>query len=357
VLERLRRLSALRFVSLDYCATTPATADLLADLQQLKSLHVGQPVANWPGRPTNLAWIGKLRHLEELSLERAASDELACLADLRQLKSLTLDLTDCIHDESETDRRLAAVGKLTWLRRLTLQGSPGAQIAHLGGLTSLRSLAVDFHHFNGDEERLRRCFAAIGTLTQVEVLRLLTPSGPLHVRADNLESLRGMKNLTSLWLLISCDKAERQACLAALSKLTQLRRLWLEGDLVTTGLGELAPLGSLEELLISDSGMETPAAVESLYALKGLKAVHIPALAFDFYSSDEAAGAHCALESYQRSHRGRVSNLWREWQNDPRWGTPPRFVDEPLDVNSFWQPFDGKPPNLDSFLGGNPAAP
>jgi hypothetical protein len=76
-----------------------------------------------------------------------------------------------------------------------------------------------------------------------------------------------MKNLRSLWLpLVSCDEcdtSERQACLAAIAKLTQLRRLWLQGDLVTTGLAELTP-----------------------------------------------------LESFQRSHPGRMSNLWLEEQSE-----------------------------------------
>lgn len=360
VLKRLGRLPALRYLDINYGVLTPAMSDALAKLDQLRSLHVGLPFLNHPGRTTNLEWVGHLRRLEQLSLEQVASDELSCLANLTHLKSLSLDLTDCKDDESEMDRRVAAVAKLTQLHRLHLQGSPGAQIAHLSGLTNLKSLAIDFHHFDGDEERLRQCFAAIGTLTQVELLRLLTPSGPLRVRADNLASLRGMKCLRSLSLLITCDKGERQACLAALANLTQLRRLWLEGDLVTTGVAQLAPLESLEELLISDGRMETPAAIESLWALKGLKAVHIRGLAFELSTlTGEHVDARRALDSFKRSHPGRVSNLWREWQNDLALmgGAAPHFADEPPDVNSFWQHFDEKPPDLDTFLGGNPAGP
>ncbi|HVX12010.1 MAG TPA: hypothetical protein VHC22_12575 [Pirellulales bacterium] len=165
------------------------------------------------------------------------------------MRSLTLDLTDCEDDESEIDRRLAAVGKLTQLRRLRLQGSPGAQMWHLSGLTNLKSLSLEFHHFDRDEERLAQCFAAIGNLTRVEELRLAAafnvytnPSAALTIRAQNLASLGGMKSLRSFWLpLVSCeecDASERQACLAAIAKLTQLRRLGLAGDLVTTGLAE-----------------------------------------------------------------------------------------------------------------------
>lgn len=357
ILRRLGRLSALRFLIIDCGVLTPAMTDALAELQQLRSLHVALPFANWPERPTNFAWVGRLGQLEQLSLEGVASDELGCLANLTRLKSLTLDLTDCEDDDSEMDKRLAAVGKLTQLRRLYLKGSPGGQIAHLGGLTNLKALALDYHYFRRDGERLRQCFAALGTLRQVEVLRLATPSGPLRVRADNLASLRGMKNLRSLSLLITCDKAERQACLAAIANLTQLRRLWLQGDLVVTGLAELAPLESLEELLISDPRMETPAAIESLSALKGLKAVYIPTLAFDFSKSDEGVNARRALKSFQRSHPGRVSNLRLEWQNEIiPWGAGQHFADDVPDFNSSLQHFDDKPPDLNAFLGGNPAA-
>ncbi|HVX11617.1 MAG TPA: hypothetical protein VHC22_10585 [Pirellulales bacterium] len=360
-LTRLVRLGALRFLSIAYDALTPAMTDTLANLQQLRILHVCIPSSSYPGRPTSIAWVGRLRQLEQLSLERVGSDELGCLANLVHLRSLTLDLTGCEDDESEIDRRLAAVGKLTQLRRLRLQGSPGAQMSHLSGLTNLKSLSLEFHHFDRDEERLVQCFAAIGKLTQVEELRLAAafdvytnPSAALRIRADNLASLGGMKSLRSLWLLLvsceECNASERQACLAAIAKLTQLRRLWLAGDLVTTGLAELAPLESLEELEISDEGMRTATAVESLCALKGLKAVDIPGLAIDLFASgDEAADArHAAarrvFQSFQRAHPGRVSNLWLEEQKDLiPWRT--------------WQEFNERTPDLDSFLGGNPAMP
>lgn len=350
LLERLGRLPALHYLSVGYGTLTPAMADSLANVQQVRILHVGIPYGNYPGRPTNLAWIGRLGQLEHLSLERVDSTELGFLANLTRLKSLTLDLTDCEDDESEMDKRLAAVGKLSQLRRLHLQGSPGDQIAHLSALTNLKSLALDFDHFYGDEKRLRQCFVAIGKLTQIEELRLGAANGLLSIRPDNLASLCGLNRLTTLWLRITCDKcdtSERQACLAALAKLTYLRRLWLDGYIVTSGLAELAPLQSLEELRISDPGMETAAAVESLAALKSLKSADIPALAVEvFPTGSEAtdarrAAAHRAFELWQRSHPGRMSNLWLEEQSEfMPWGD--------------WEEFNEREPDLDSFLGGNP---
>jgi hypothetical protein len=96
--------------------------------------------------------------------------------------------------------------------------------------------------------------------------------------------------------------------------------------------------------------METPAAIESLSALKRLKAVDIPALAVDLFpSGDEAAdarraAARRAFQSFRRSHPGRVCNLWLEEQKDLMpWGN--------------WQEFNERTPDLDAFLGGNPAGP
>ncbi|HWB12987.1 MAG TPA: hypothetical protein VG826_27425 [Pirellulales bacterium] len=348
LLQRLGRLPDLRFLSIGYCRLTPTMDDALAKLQQLRVLHIASPFLGWAGRTTNLAWVGHLPQLEQLSLTRVPSDELDCLSKLTRLKSLRLDLTDCEHDEAEMDKRLAAVGKVKSITRLYLRGSPGAQISHLAGLTNLKSLALEFYHCDSDEERIRRCCEAIGALTQIEELLLAAPDGVLRIRPHNLASLRGMTNLRSLCLRVSCDKcdnSERQVCLAAIAKLTQLRRLCLQGDLVTTGLAELTPLESLEELLISDRGMETPMAIESLAALKSLKAVWIPALSTDVPSlADDTANARRALESFQRSHHGRVRNLWLEAQSE---ATP----------WLAWQEFDEKGPDLDSFLGGNPGIP
>ena len=70
----------------------------------------------------------------------------------------------------------------------------------------------------------------------------------------------------------------------------------------------------------------------------------------------EAANARRALDSFKRSHPGRVSNLWREWQDDLATGVAaPDFADQAPYV--FLAGFEDKPPDLDAFLGGNPGGP
>lgn len=106
LLQRLGRLPALRYLDINYCVLTPALSDVLAKLNQLRSLHVGLPFLNHAGRTTNLVWVGHLFRIEQLSLEQVASDELGFLAKLTSLKTLSLDLTDCKDDEPEIDKRL-----------------------------------------------------------------------------------------------------------------------------------------------------------------------------------------------------------------------------------------------------------
>jgi hypothetical protein len=177
----------------------------------------------------------------------------------------------------------------------------------------------------------------------------------LSVHADNLECFRGVTNLESLRLEISCEKPEWHACLAAIGNLTQLKRLWLEGDLVSTGVAELAPLESLEELT-SDNRMATPAALRSLSALKRLRAIHIAGLDMDLATHTfaspllapkvDAESLRRAVESLRQSHPGIVidgdyNSRWAagEWED---------FADLSL------EPFDNESSDLDSFLGYTP---
>jgi hypothetical protein len=359
VVKRLAQLPGLRFLAINYGVLTPAVTDALAELRHVRGLQLQfvMRFVDWRATPANLAWLGNLRQLDQLSLPPVVASDLACLTSLTRLESLTLDLSDCDDDEPEMDKRLAAIGKLTSLNRLYLHGSPGAQIAHLGSLNRLKLLALDFERFNGDGERFRACFAAIGKLTQVEDLRLAaehrratTPLGALLVRADDLASLRGMKKLSSLKLIINCDKSESQACLAAIGRLTQIRRLWLSGNLVAAGLAELAPLQSLEELT-SEHGLATPAGIESLVALKHLKTVEIPGLTpIDVVPADsldpasspkEAEGVRRALESLRRSHPGIAVNEHNQGWWDDQTEHNPWFA---------WQQFDDETTDLDSFL-------
>ncbi|HJT30656.1 MAG TPA: hypothetical protein VJ783_01220 [Pirellulales bacterium] len=342
LLERLRRLPDLRFLEVECGLLTPAMADALAELRQLRMLEVRMAGFGRPDRPANIAWVGHLRELEQLSLQGVGSEHLACLANLTRLKSLMLDITDCENDEREMHKRLAMIGKLTQLRRVRLEGFPGARIAELRSLTNLKSLIVDFDPTHDDRDQMHECFEALGRMTQIEQLHLGLREG-LRIHPQDLECLRGLKNLKSLRLHIAGRASKSRACLIALGELTQLRRLWLEGDLVSRGLADLAPLRSLEELT-SDNRMATPAALESLIALRRLKAVHIAGLDLDLASSnEEAAEVRRALESLRRSH----PKLVLDSDYNSRW-----LDAQKQDYPSLrWEPFDDRTSDLEFFLG------
>ncbi|HET6879362.1 MAG TPA: hypothetical protein VFI31_04375 [Pirellulales bacterium] len=350
-LKRLGRLPALRFLEIECGLLTPAMADGLAAMRQLRMLELRMQVP-WPDEQANVAWLGQLRQLEQLSLQGVGSENLACLSGLTRLQSLMLDISDCQHDEREMDKRLAMVGKLSQIQRVRLEGFAGARIAHLGSLNNLKSLVLVVGRTPEDHEQVHDCFEALGTLTQLEQLQLGLrgiEEEELRVDPHDLACLRGLKNLKSLRLHISCDESESHECLAALASLTQLRQLWLEGNLVSVGLSELAPLGSLEELT-SDYRMSTPAALESMMYLERLKAVHIAGIDQDLASSDQkAVDVRRALASLRRSHPGIVvdddfNDRWLDAQKEDypsmRWDQP--FYDRASDLDSVLD-FDGFP--------------
>ena len=304
LLKRLGRLPALRFLDIDCVRVTPAVAKALTELRQLRSLELQTMGRVWSeeARPVDLAWLGKLRQLEHISLLPVHSDDFASLSGVTNLKSLVVDLSDCEHDEPEIEKRLAAIGKLTQLRRVYLYGFPGAHIAQLAGLVNLKSLSLDFD-FHDDPKKRQACLAAVGRMTQLKRLQLGSGEG-LRVRPHDLACLRGLTNLKSLKLFISSFPEESHACLAEIGKLTQLRQLWLEGDLVGDGLAELAPLESLEEIT-SDNRMATVKSLESLTALKRLSDVCIAGLDMDLAASTEEAGRlRRALQSLERARPG-----------------------------------------------------
>lgn len=304
LLKRLGRLRALRFLDIRCGRLTPAMVDALTEMRQLRSLHLQTMQRVWSdkARPADLAWLGRLQQLEHISFSVVHSDDFDSLSGVTNLKSLTVSLSDCGRDEPEIEKRLAAIGKLTQLRRVRLYGFPGPHITHLGGLVNLKSLTLDFP-FRDDEREIHACLAAVGQMTQLERLQLGSREG-FRIRPHDLACLRGLTNLKSLKLFISCFPRESRACLAEIGKLTQLRQLWLEGDLVGDGLAELAPLESLDQIT-SDNRMVTVKSLESLRALKRLNDVCIAGLDFSLAASTEEAGRlRRALQSLEQAHPG-----------------------------------------------------
>jgi hypothetical protein len=345
VLGRLARLRALRFLKIECETLTPAMADAMGEIKQLRMLHLGiEPVR--PDRRANIGWLTRLPELHQLSLRGVSSDDLGCVVGLTRLKSLTLDFSDCHGDDLETEKRLTAVRNLQQLRRVRLEGFPASQVARLRGVANVKSLTLDFDPvadgpLNDDPHRIHDCFFALGDLAQLEQLEL-DLGGDLWVRPEDLSCLRGLKNLQSLKLQIPwTDESESQACLAAIARLTHLRRLWLEGELVSGDLSELSALEALEELT-SDRSIATAAALESLSALKHLKAIHITGLNLFLHSKTaEIRGVGRALEGLHRSRPEIIvdANSHSRWmeaqQEDFPWSRYEHFHPRKADLEWF----------------------
>lgn len=171
----------------------------------------------------------------------------------------------------------------------------------LGQMTHLRCLSIEDHNADDDydDERFgRKCLAAIGDMTELEYLRL---EG--IIAAD--ESMAELASLTNLKTLVAdvCPGAEQPDSypplldhlpslprletldlggsyvvdndLSQVAVLPSLKSLGIQGSYVTdAGLARLAPLTSLEELAIDDDVLSA-AGLKSLLALKRLRTLHI----------------------------------------------------------------------------------
>jgi hypothetical protein len=201
--------------------------------------------------------LARLPDLQYLDLSaRPTPGMAAALGEMPRLRNLRINYgrsfpfdPDDDHDSLEC---MAAIGRLTRLEMLSLEGSivTSDGLAHLAGLTNLKLLSL--HHDNYDMWDPKR-----GT-------RLGKPGLLAHLPAlPRLEAL-GVRNASVV------DGDLRQ-----LAVLPRLKALDLSDLLVTgAGLAELASLESLEDVTINMEST-SPAGLESLLALKRLKTLYI----------------------------------------------------------------------------------
>lgn len=111
-LRRLSRLRTLRYLSLAVDRLTPAMADALKEMRQLRVLNIAQdsdgPGDLHPDRSSRecLAAISELMQLQELRLENIviASGSLTCLENLNSLRSLCV--VDCFRSGHWNDEEV-----------------------------------------------------------------------------------------------------------------------------------------------------------------------------------------------------------------------------------------------------------
>lgn len=218
-----------------------------------------------------LAALGELIQLERLCLQGwdLGSDDLASLTVLTNLKSLTLERYND-YDEVKTHEWLAALGALTQLERLCLTGFcyRSEDLACLADLGNLRALGLNSYYppdSSSDKDGMKEDSTeedgeSTDDLENMDMLQLLAhlPALP-RLETVNLEG-----------------SAVGDDDLARLAVVPRLKSLNLTGTSITAaGLAALAPMEALEELAIDNHRIASAAWLQSLLRLKRLKALHI----------------------------------------------------------------------------------
>lgn len=202
LLTRMRRLSRLRYVSFKIEHLTPAVAEALNDMPQLRMLSVERGYATRDAHDSQVAdecltAIGRMRHLEDLMLTRLSiSDQgFRSLAGLTSLKSLRLDVVAPPGDDFTIDTGpvlLASFPRLPKLETLDLALAwiGNRDLPYLSKLPKLRTLSLWGTQVDG---------AGLAKLGASHCLEELNIGGDM-VTVEGLRSLAGLKRLKTLHL-------------------------------------------------------------------------------------------------------------------------------------------------------------
>ena len=165
--------------------------------------------------------------------------EFSTLEDLKKFPYLReLYLNECIVDDN------TALGELTKLENLKLDGYSIDSLDRLKNLTALKSLIIQGAEFED--------LQALKELTNMEELRL--PNNDIK----NIDALKEMTNLEELILYGNQIKN-----ISALSKLCKLRVLKLEGNLIED-VEPLMNLKNLTEVSLRDNPIKNVQVLENL---------------------------------------------------------------------------------------------
>ena len=235
-----------------------------------------------------LAELHRLPDLQYLSLAVAELNPeiIGALGKARRLEALEIDIHEMTPEEGE-----ALAEALGGMRHLRVLGMSGMSVL----------------------DSPRACLAAVGSLAQLEHLRL----GDWFFAGENLRLPAGLTNLKSLTLddfFIELDLPESAPTLLAslpplphlealdlrnsqvvdgdlryIARLPRLKSLNLSGIFITgAALTDLAPLESLEELTIERYSFADSAGLKALAGMKRLKKLHIYLFDEDAWRSPEA---------------------------------------------------------------------
>lgn len=217
-----------------------------------------------PGPPILGRLLGDdaFARVESVSLSyhriRRSDDDLALLAHLPHLKSLSLDY------HNVTDASIEHVARLPELRKLQLEGANAddTTLMRLSSCVSLEELQLD---------NTRITEAGLEHLKNLQQLRVLSIDGA-RLHDDGLATLEGLPKLEVLrlqWTRLSND------CLRHIGRCRGLKKLALGGmTLSEGGLSHLQHLPNLVQLDLNDTKL-TDGALEELTQFTTLKELRV----------------------------------------------------------------------------------
>lgn len=227
--------------------------DRLARLAQVRALRYLMVVIHCT--PGMIDSLGQMRRLQSLNLDivdqapSVGRDLVNALANDRKLRTLSIDLNNWSDQAPEQTSRelLAVIGKLTQIESLRLEHATTASesLAGLSGLTNLKSLTLDsMRHSQGDAERGLPLLSRLPKLEGLESLDLHNSD----VGDRDLPYLASLPRLKSLSLVGTHVTGTGLAKLAALASLEELA---INGAMVSeAGLESLSALSGLRALHI-----------------------------------------------------------------------------------------------------------
>lgn len=233
---------------------------LLSGVKSLKSLTY---VSN-DGQPGVLEQFAALSSLEELILHEAKSltqEELAGLAQLRQLRKLDFSSSYFMNDE-----HLRAVSSLESLEEIQFTHNDAFSSEGVGQLAALpRLAALKLVHCRGFGGQGLKAFEGSESLKRLDL------SACTQLTVDDFTQLSLPKSLERL-VLYGCYGVSNPV-LKSFAGLTQLRKLNLHScrRITNKGLSYLKDLTELTHLEVSNSGRISDAVMKHLLRFKKLR--------------------------------------------------------------------------------------
>jgi hypothetical protein len=195
VLNRLKDLSGLQLFYLESDQLSPAAAESLNAMRQLRILSVSQwDVRQWdadnPASQACLAAVARMSRLEEICLGNLSGPALAKLGNLHQLRSLHLKVARSKDGDEPHNNPplLTCLPVFARLEALTFDGPYlcDEDLRRLAAQAGLKSLRIETEIIDADLAQLRA----------LDMLEELTIAAPLQT--DDILALCGLKRVKAL---------------------------------------------------------------------------------------------------------------------------------------------------------------